>query len=80
MQPPVCVCVCLSVFLADATHPLGIPSPAGAGPRQRSIHIVKARVFPVVMCGCESQTIKQAECRRIGAFKLWCWRRLWRVP
>ena len=37
-------------------------------------------VFPVVMCGCESWTIKEAECRRIDAFELWCWRRLLRVP
>ena len=41
---------------------------------------VKAMVFPVVMYGCESWTIKKAECRRIGAFELWCWRRLLRVP
>ena len=41
---------------------------------------VKAMVFPVVMYGCESWTIKKAECRRIVAFKLWCWRRLLRVP
>ena len=43
-------------------------------------HLVKAMVFPVVMYGCESWTIKKAECRRIGAFELWCWRRLLRVP
>ena len=42
--------------------------------------LVKATVFPVVMCGCESWTIKKAECRRIDAFELWCWRRLLRVP
>ena len=42
--------------------------------------IVKAMVFPVVMYGCESWTIKQAECRRIDAFELWCWRRLLRAP
>ena len=36
--------------------------------------------FPVVMYGCESWTIKKAECKRIDAFQLWCWRRLWRVP
>ena len=42
-------------------------------------HLVKAVVFPVVMCGCESWTIKKAECWRIDAFKLWCWRRLLRV-
>ena len=41
---------------------------------------VKAMVFPVVMCGCESWTIKKAECRRIDAFEPWCWRRLLRVP
>ena len=40
------------------------------------IHIVKATVFPVVMCGCESWTAKKAECQRIHAFELWCWRRL----
>ena len=42
--------------------------------------IVKAMVFPVVMYGCESLTIKKAECQRVDAFKLWCWRRLLRVP
>ena len=43
-------------------------------------HIVKAMVFPVVMYGCESWTIKKAEHRRIDAFELWCWRKLLRVP
>ena len=42
--------------------------------------LVKAMVFPVVMYGCESWTIKKAECRRIDAFELWCWRRLLSVP
>ena len=42
--------------------------------------VVKAMVFPVVMYGCKSWTIKKAECRRIDAFELWCWRRLLRVP
>ena len=42
--------------------------------------LVKAMVFPVVMYGCESWTLKKAECRRIDAFELWCWRRLLRVP
>ena len=42
--------------------------------------LVKAMVFPVVMYGCESWTVKKAECRRIDAFELWCWRRLFRVP
>ena len=44
------------------------------------VHLVKAMVFPVVMYGCESWAIKKAECRRIDAFELWCWRRLSRVP
>ena len=44
------------------------------------VHLVKAIVFPVVMYGCESWTIKKAEHRRIDAFELWCWRRLLRVP
>ena len=44
------------------------------------IHLVKAMVFPVVMYGCESWTIKKAECQRTDAFGLWCWRRLLRVP
>ena len=44
------------------------------------VHLVKAMVFPVVMYGCESWTMKKAECRRIDAFELWCWRRLLRVP
>ena len=43
-------------------------------------HLVKAMVFPVVMYGCESWTVKKAELRRIDAFELWCWRRLLRVP
>ena len=51
----------------------GITSPT-------KIHLVKAMVFPVVMYGCESWTIKKAECGRIDAFELWCWRRLLRVP
>ena len=44
------------------------------------VHLVKAIVLPVVMYGCESWTVKKAECRRIDAFELWCWRRLQRVP
>ena len=44
------------------------------------VHLVKAMVFPVVMYGCESWTIKKTECQRIDAFELWCWRRLLRVP
>ena len=44
------------------------------------VHLVKAMVFPVVMYGCDSWTIKKAECQRIDVFELWCWRRLLRVP
>ena len=44
------------------------------------VHLVKAMVFPVVMYGCESWTVKKPACRRIDAFELWCWRRLLRVP
>ena len=46
----------------------------------KKVHLVKAMVFPVVMYGCESWTVKKTECRRIDAFELWCWRRLLRVP
>ena len=44
------------------------------------VRLVKALVFPVVMYGCESWTVRKAECRRIDAFELWCWRRLLKVP
>ena len=44
------------------------------------VHVVQAVVFPVVRYGCESWTVKKAECQRIDAFELWCWRRLLRVP
>ena len=44
------------------------------------VHLIKAMTFPVAMCGCESWTLKKAEGRRIDAFELWCWRRLFRVP
>ena len=46
----------------------------------KKVHLLKAMIFPVVMYGCESWTIKKAECWRIDAFELWCWRRLLRVP
>ena len=46
----------------------------------KKVHLVKAMVFPVVMYGCESWTVKKAERRKIDAFELWCWRRLLRVP
>ena len=44
------------------------------------VHLVKAMVFPIIMYGCESWTTKKAECQRIDAFELWCWKRLLRVP
>ena len=44
------------------------------------VHLVNAMVFPVVIYGCDSWTLKKSECRRIDAFELWCWRRLLRVP
>ena len=44
------------------------------------VHLVKAMIFPVVMYGCERWTVKKAECQRIDAFELWCWRRLLRIP
>ena len=47
---------------------------------QTKVRLVKAMIFPIVMYGCESWTIKKAECQRIDAFELWCWRRLLRVP
>ena len=47
---------------------------------QTKVHLVKAMVFPVVMYRCESWTILLAECQRIDSFKLWCWRRLLRIP
>ena len=48
--------------------------------KQGSLHLLLTMVFPVVMCGCESWTVKKAEHQRIGAFGLWCWRRILRVP
>ena len=45
-----------------------------------NVHLVKAMVFPVVMYGCENWAVKKAECRRIDAFELWCWRRLFESP
>ena len=44
------------------------------------VHLIKAMVFPVVICGCESWTVKKADCQRIDTFELWCWRRPLRVP
>ena len=73
-----------SVFPNAAFSPF--PRRETVAPRNRSavpgeiVHLVKAIVFPVVMCGCESWTVKKAECQRIDAWELWCWRRLLRVP
>ena len=60
-------CVCM--FLSEYTHTL-----------PTKVHLVKTMVIPVVMYGCESWTIKKAECRRTDVFELWCWRRLLRIP
>ena len=49
-------------------------------PLLTKVHLVRAMVFPVAMYGCESWTIKKADCQRIDAFEQWCWRRLLRVP
>ena len=49
-------------------------------PLPTKVYLVKVIIFPIVMYGCESWTIKKAECRRVDAFELWCWRRLLRVP
>ena len=68
----VCVCVC-ETNLDNIFKSRDITLPA-------KVHLVKAMVFPVVMYGCESWTIKKAEHRRIDAFEMWCWRRLLRVP
>ena len=48
--------------------------------RKTKVRLVKAMFFPLIVYGCESWTVKKAECRRIDAFELWCWRRLLRVP
>ena len=49
-------------------------------PLPTKVHLVKAMVFPVIRYGCKSWTIKKAECQRIDAFELWCWRRLLKIP
>ena len=64
----ICVCVYIYIFKSrDITL-------------TTKVHLVKAMVSPVVMYGCDSWTVKKAECQRIDAFELWCWRRLLRVP
>ena len=78
-ETSVCVCVCVLIGRKVMTNPDSIL-------KSRDITLptkvpqVKAMVFPVVMYWCESWTIKKAECRRIDAFELWCWRRLLWVP
>ena len=77
------VCVCVCVLWSQGWCEGNIY--CFINPEQRSnlptkVHLVKAMVFPVVMYGCESWTVKKAERRRIDAFELWCWRRLLRVP
>ena len=70
-EPQLTVCDQLVVWLLFASVISSMPT---------KVHLVKAVVFPVVMYGCESWTIKKAEHRRIDAFELWCWKRLLRVP
>ena len=69
--------MCVYIYIYTHTHP-------HISEQQRhlptKVHLVKAKVFPVVMYGCESWTLKKAECQKIDAFELWCWRRLLRVP
>ena len=69
----VCVCVCVCVYIYHFVHRVDITL-------LTKVHMVKWMVFPVVIYGCESWTIKKTECWRIDAFELWCWRRLLRVP
>src|SRR5574341_846284 len=82
----------LKLVLENAEEPeIKLPTSTGSSKKQESsrktfistlltIRLVKAMVYPVVMYGCESWTVKKAEHRRINAFELWCWRRLLRVP
>ena len=75
--------LCVCVFLYEVRSPMGKPMIFGrnqCNTLSTKVHLVKAMVFPVVMYGCESWTIKKAERQRIDAFELWCWRRLLRVP
>ena len=62
-------CICIDIILKSGDITLS-----------RRVRLVKAKVFPVVMYGCESWTVKKAEHKKIDAFELWCWRRLLRVP
>ena len=73
-----CICATRSLFLFSLYRDSILKSRDITLPTK--VHLVKAMVFPVVVYGCESWTVKKAECRRIDAFELWCWRRLLRVP
>ena len=77
--PPSCGCPCVWVFLLylELSFPI---LKSRDNTLSTKVRLVKAMVFPVVMYGCESWTMKKAECWRIDAFELWCWRRLLRVP
>ena len=81
-----CVCVCVCVWFVLHVSMRKVMTNLDNMLKSRNItlptkvHLVKAMVFPVVMYGCESWTIKKAERRRIDVFELWCWRRLLRVP
>ena len=75
----------MGILQARILEWVAMPSSRGSSqPRDitllTKVHLVKTMVFPVVMYGCESWTIKEAECQRIDAFEVWCWRRLLRVP
>ena len=71
----------LGAYFCTGSHkPCGQSWDRGWLHNDEKVRLVKAMVFPVVMYRCESWTIKKAECRRIDAFELWCWRRLLRVP
>ena len=75
--------LCVCVFLYEVRSPMGKPMIFGrnqCNTLSTKVRLVKAMVFPVVMYGCESWTVKKAEHQRVDAFELWCWRKLLRVP
>ena len=76
----VCPSICHEVMEPDAMTKLDSVLKSRGMTLPTKVRLVKAMVFPVVMYGCQSWTIKKAECRRIDAFELWCWRRLMSVP
>ena len=84
-QKTVCILELFIDITTNRTNPtftaaLGRPEGRRDITLSTKVHLVKAMVFPVVMYGCESWTVKKAECQRIDAFELWCWRRLLSVP